>query len=46
VPRLLVLRQATTRPGLQASHHITNLALLLLGARHDWTSSNYAKRIQ
>jgi hypothetical protein len=38
--------QATTRPGLQASHHTTNLAFHLLGARHDWASSNYARRIQ
>jgi hypothetical protein len=28
---------------LQASHHTTNLALRLLGARHDWTSSDYAR---
>jgi hypothetical protein len=26
-----VLRQVTTRPGLQASHHTTNLAFFLLG---------------
>jgi hypothetical protein len=26
-----ILRQATTRPGLQASHHTANLALRLLG---------------
>jgi hypothetical protein len=46
VPRVPVLRQATARPGLQASHHTTNMAFRLLGARHDWTSSDYARRIQ
>jgi hypothetical protein len=39
VPRVPVLHQATTRPGLQASHYTTNLAFRLLGARHDWASS-------
>jgi ribonuclease HI len=38
--------QATTRPGLQASHYTTNLAFRLLGARHDWASPNCARRIQ
>jgi hypothetical protein len=46
MPRVPVLRQATTRSGLQASHHTTNLAFRLLGARHDWASSNCARRIQ
>jgi hypothetical protein len=46
VPRVPILRQATARPGLQASHHTTNLALRLLGARHDWASSDCARRIQ
>jgi hypothetical protein len=32
--------------GLQAGHHTTNLALLLQGARHDWASSDCARRIQ
>jgi hypothetical protein len=32
--------------GLQASHHTTNLAFLLLGTRHDWASSDCARRIQ
>jgi hypothetical protein len=32
VPRMPVLRQAATRPSLQASHHTANLALCLLGA--------------
>jgi hypothetical protein len=41
-----ILRQATTRPGLQASHHTTNLALRLLGARHDWASPNCARWIE
>jgi hypothetical protein len=40
VPRVPILRQATTRPDLQASHHTTILAFRLLGARHDWASSN------
>jgi ribonuclease HI len=44
--RVPVLRQATTRLGLQASHHTTNLAFSLLGARHDWASPDYARRIQ
>jgi hypothetical protein len=35
-----ILRQATTRPNLQASHHTTNLALCLLGPQHDWASTN------
>jgi hypothetical protein len=35
-----ILRQAATRPGLQASHHTANLAFRLLGARHDWASPN------
>jgi hypothetical protein len=41
-----ILRQATTRPGLQASHHTANLAFRLLGARHDWallTLNSYIK---
>jgi hypothetical protein len=41
-----VLRQATTHLGLQASHHTTNLAFRLLGARHDWAPSKCARRIQ
>jgi hypothetical protein len=41
-----ILCQATTRPGQQASHHTSNQAFRLLGARHDWASSNYARRIQ
>jgi hypothetical protein len=41
-----VLRQAATRPSLQASHHTANLALCLLGARHDWATANCARRIQ
>jgi hypothetical protein len=32
VPMVPILLQATTRPGLQASHHTTNLAFRLLGA--------------
>jgi hypothetical protein len=39
VPRVPILRQATAHPGLQASYYTTNLALRLLGARHDWASS-------
>jgi hypothetical protein len=46
VPRVPMLRQATTRPGLQASHHTTNLALRLLGARHDWATPHCARWIQ
>jgi hypothetical protein len=46
MPRVPVLRQATTCPGQQTSHHTTNLAFRLLGARHDWASSNFARRIQ
>jgi hypothetical protein len=46
VPRVPILRQATTRLDLQASHHTTNLAFRLLGARHDWASSNCNRRIQ
>jgi hypothetical protein len=46
VPRLPILRQATTHPNLQASHHTTNLAFRLLGARHDWATSNCAGWIQ
>jgi hypothetical protein len=34
------------RLGLQASHHTANLAFRLLGARHDWATSNCARRIQ
>jgi IS30 family transposase len=40
---VLVLRQATTRPGLQASHHTTKLIVRLLGARYDWASANSAR---
>jgi hypothetical protein len=40
-----VLHQATTRFVLQASHHTTNLAFLLLGAQHDWASFDCARRI-
>jgi hypothetical protein len=43
---MLVLREATAHPGLQASHYTTNLAFRLLGARHDWASPDCAKRIQ
>jgi hypothetical protein len=46
VPRVPILRQATTCPGLQASHHTANLALRLLGAQHDWTSPDCARWIQ
>jgi hypothetical protein len=46
VPRVPVLRQAATRPILQASHHTANLALRLLGARHDWSTTNCARWIQ
>jgi hypothetical protein len=46
VPRVPILRQAIARAGLQASHHTANLAFCLLGARHDWASSNCARRIQ
>ncbi len=41
-----ILRQAATRPSLQASHHTANLALRLLGARHDWAIANCARWIQ
>jgi transposase InsO family protein len=41
-----VLRQAATRPSLQASHHTTKLALCLLGARHDWATANCARWFQ
>jgi hypothetical protein len=41
-----VLRQAATRPSLQASHHAANLAFRLLGARHDWATANCARWIQ
>jgi hypothetical protein len=40
------LHQAITCPSLQVSHHTTNLAICLLGARHDWASTNCAKTIQ
>jgi ribonuclease HI len=40
------LHQAITCPSLQDSHHTTNLALCLLGTRHDWASTNCAKTIQ
>jgi hypothetical protein len=46
VPRVLVLCQATTRPGLQASHYTTNLAFRLLGAPDDWASSDCARGIR
>jgi hypothetical protein len=46
VTRVPVLRQAIACLGLQASHHTTNLAFRLLGARHDWASSDCARRIQ
>jgi hypothetical protein len=46
VPRVPIFRQATTRLGLQASHHTANLAFHLLGARHDWATSNCAGWIQ
>jgi hypothetical protein len=38
-----ILHQATTCPGLKASHHTTNLALRLLGALHDWASPDCAR---
>jgi hypothetical protein len=41
-----VLRQATARPGLQASHYTTNPTFRLQGARHDWASPDCAKRIK
>jgi hypothetical protein len=46
VPRVPVLHQEATHPNLQASHHTANLALRLLGARHDWATTNYARWIQ
>jgi hypothetical protein len=46
MPRVPVLHQETTRPGLQTSHYTTNLAFRLLGARHDWAFANCARRIQ
>jgi len=46
VPRMSVLCQATTRPSLQAHHNTTNLAVCLLGARHDRPFTNGARRIQ
>jgi hypothetical protein len=46
VSRVSILRQATTRPGLQASHHTANLAFRLLGTQHDWASPDYARWIQ
>jgi hypothetical protein len=33
-------------PRLQASQYTTNLAFRVLGARHDWASSDCARRIQ
>jgi hypothetical protein len=41
-----ILYQATTCPGLQASQYTTDLALCLLGTRHDWASTNCARQIQ
>jgi hypothetical protein len=38
-----VLRQASTRPSLQASHHTANPAFCLLGARHDLATTNCAR---
>jgi hypothetical protein len=46
VPRVTIIRQAATRPSLQASHHTANLAFRLLGARHDWATPNCARWIQ
>jgi ribonuclease HI len=37
---------AATCPTLQASHHTANLAFRLLGARHDWATTNCARWIQ
>jgi hypothetical protein len=41
-----ILRQAAARPSLQASHHTANQAFHLLGARHDWATTNCARWIQ
>jgi hypothetical protein len=43
---MLVIHQATTRPGLQASHYTTSLVFRLLRAQHDWASPDCARRVQ
>jgi hypothetical protein len=43
MPRVSILHQAATRPCQQASHDTANLVVHLLGARHDWASTYYAR---
>jgi hypothetical protein len=46
MPRVPILCQAAARLSLQASRDTANLVIRQLGARHDWASTNYSRRIK